>query len=286
MNNERYDRNMRFFGKEGQDRLADASVAIVGVGGLGTHVVQQLALLGVGRLVLIDHEELEETNFNRYVGVRHDDPVPGTLKVTVGERTVHDINPGTIVASIPEQLATESSFAAILNSDYVIGCLDNEGSRLILTELCQAYSKTYFDLASDIVAEDGVYGGRICVSWNGEGCLVCYDELDAVEASIELMNPDARRDHEAIYGIPKDALGEAGPSVVSINGVIASLGVTEFMLAVTKVRDKPRGLLKYYADRGIVTKAKGTLIPSCYYCHKIRGIEGAAQVDRYLSTIC
>ena len=286
MSSEIYDRNMRFFGKEGQDRLADASVAIVGVGGLGTHVVQQLALLGVGRLILIDHEELDKTNFNRYVGVRHDDPVPGTLKVTVGERTARDVNPGTEVATIPEQLATRSAFAAIGGSDYIFGCLDNEGSRLILTELCHAYSKPYFDLASDIIVEEGVYGGRICVSWNGEGCLICYDELDAVEASKELMNPDARRDHEAIYGVPKDALSEAGPSVVSINGVIASLGVTEFMLAVTKIRDKPRGLLKYYGDRGIVAKAKGTLMPSCYYCNKLRGIEDAAQVDRFITVIC
>ena len=100
---------------------------------------------------------------------------------------------------------------------------------------------------------------------------------------MELINSDARRDHEAIYGIPKDALGEAGPSVVSINGVIASLGVTEFMLAVTKVRDKPRGLLKYYADRGIVTITKDLSTPSCYYCHKVRGTEKAAQVHRYIS---
>ena len=64
MNDERYDRNIRFFGKEGQDRLADASVAIGGIGGLGTHVVQQLALLAVRRLVLIDHEVLDKTNFN------------------------------------------------------------------------------------------------------------------------------------------------------------------------------------------------------------------------------
>ena len=286
MTDERYDRNIRFFGKEGQDRLADASVAIGGIGGLGTHVVQQLAILGVRRLVLIDHEELDKTNFNRYVGVRHDDPVPGTLKVTVGERTARDINPGIEVVAIPEQLATKHAFAEIMESDYVFGCLDNEGSRLILTELCQAYSKPYFDLASDIMPEDGVYGGRVCVSWNGEGCLVCYGELDAVEASMELMNPDARRDQDAIYGVPKDALDEAGPSVVSINGVIASLGVTEFMLAVTKVRGKPRGILKYYADRGIVTKAKGTLTPSCYYCQEIRGASGAAQVERYISTSC
>ena len=100
MNSERYDRNIRFFGKEGQERLANASATIVGVGGLGTHVVQQLALLGVGRLVLIDDEELDETNFNRYVGVRHDDLVPGTLKVAVGERIVRDINPDIEVISV------------------------------------------------------------------------------------------------------------------------------------------------------------------------------------------
>ena len=48
---DRFDRNIRFFGSEGQDRLARSSVAIVGIGGLGTHVVQQLALLGIGHLV-------------------------------------------------------------------------------------------------------------------------------------------------------------------------------------------------------------------------------------------
>ena len=67
---EKYDRNVRFFGQSGRDSLGAASVAVVGVGGLGTHVVQQLALLGVGRLVLIDSEEVDETNRNRYVGLR------------------------------------------------------------------------------------------------------------------------------------------------------------------------------------------------------------------------
>ena len=61
MNTDRYDRNIRFFGQEGQDRLAACSVAVVGVGGLGTHVVQQLALLGIGKLALIDKGELKET---------------------------------------------------------------------------------------------------------------------------------------------------------------------------------------------------------------------------------
>ena len=183
MNSQRYDRNMRFFGKEGQDRLGIASVAVVGVGGLGTHVVQQLALLGTKTLVLIDDEEIDDTNRNRYVGVRHDDPVPGTLKVVVGERIAGDIDPEIEVVSIPEALASRSAFDGIIDCDYVFGCLDNEGSRLILTELCAAYSKPYFDLASDIITEDGRYGGRVCVARDGNGCLICYRELDVVAAA-------------------------------------------------------------------------------------------------------
>ena len=79
MRTDRYDRNIRFFGKEGQERLAEVQVSVIGIGGLGTHVVQQLALLGVGKLTLIDSEDLDFTNLNRYIGVRYEDPIPGTF---------------------------------------------------------------------------------------------------------------------------------------------------------------------------------------------------------------
>jgi tRNA A37 threonylcarbamoyladenosine dehydratase len=64
MGSNRFDRNERFFGKEGQEKIRASRVAIVGVGGLGTHVVQQLSLLGVGGLALIDGEEVDHTNRN------------------------------------------------------------------------------------------------------------------------------------------------------------------------------------------------------------------------------
>ena len=237
-----------------------------------THVVQQLALLGIGRLVLIDHEEVDDTNRNRYVGLRHDDPVPGTLKVVVGERIVRDIKPDIYTRSIPEPLASRNAFEGVIDCDYVFGCMDNEGARLILTQLCAAYSKPYFDLASDIDVDEGHYGGRVCVSWNGDGCLVCYRVLDGREASEDLRDPEARRNQQEIYGIPRDALDDAGPSVVSINGVIASLGVNEFMLAVTKIHDEPRRLLKYYAHSGKVTVSKNKPdSTNCYFCRDIRG---------------
>ena len=279
---ERYDRNVRFFGQSGQDSLGATSVAVVGVGGLGTHVVQQLALLGVGRLVLIDSEEVDETNRNRYVGLRHDDPVPGMPKVDLGRRLAGESNPEVEVVPIAECLRSGPAFDAIMESDYVFGCVDNDGSRLILNELCLAYAKPYFDLASDIVEGGTKYGGRVCVVGDDTGCLACCDEIDLQAAQIDLMSDEQRKDHAAIYGIPIDDLGEAGPSVVSINGVIASLGVTEFMLTATGVPRQPKNVLKYYGERGVVTTPTKNPDPDCYHCSGVRGKGDEADVQRYL----
>lgn len=283
MNSEQYNRNIRFFGKAGQQRLAATRVAVVGIGGLGTQVVQQLALLGVGQLALIDPECLDPTNFNRYVGVYYDDPIPGTLKVDIGERLAKQINRQIKVTRIPKSLVSQEAFDVVIASDHIFGCVDRGGLRLILNELCAAYSKPYFDLASGIIPDKSPhYGGRVCVAWDGNGCIVCYNELDVAEAQADLINPEAARDREAIYGVPREALGEAGPSVVSINGVVASLGVTEFMLAVAGVRSRPRRLLIYRAHMGIVSREPREPEPDCYYCEKLRGQGDAAGVQRYL----
>lgn len=280
--NDRYNRNIGFFGSDGQDCLAASTVAVVGIGGLGTHVVQQLALLGVGRLFLIDHEDIDDTNRNRYVGVRHDDPVPGTLKVDNGGRIVSESNPAVEVTRIAHELASSAAFDAVKASDYVFGCLDHDGPRLLLTELCSAYSKPYFDLASDITGDGSIFGGRVCVAWEGKGCLVCYGELDARASRLYFAPEVQRRDHAAIYGVPLEALAEVGPSVVSINGVVASLGVTEFMLVATGQRTEPRKLLTYRAHMGAVTLPPKEPSPDCYYCSGIRGKGTAVEVERYL----
>ena len=282
MSNTRFDRNILFFGKKGQERLSAANVAVVGIGGLGSHVVQQLALLGVGRLILIDSEELDDTNRNRYIGARHDDPVPGTPKVAIGQRLAHEINPEFNVLAIAQPLANHQSFQAIISeSNFVFGCLDNDGARLILNELCLAYDKPYFDLASGIDVEEGRYGGRVCIRWNGIGCLVCHEVLDPVEAGLDLQSDEQRKNREAVYGMPVDALGAAGPSVVSINGVVASLGVTEFMLAVSGVRE-PRGVLTYDGNRGVVLAKSAPPKDGCYFCSNILGKGDDAEVQHYL----
>lgn len=282
MINKRFDRNIRFFGKEGQDRLAASHVAIVGIGGLGTHVIQQLALLGVGRLTLIDKEELDITNLNRYVGVRYYDPLPCTLKVNLCYRLVKEINPNSQVDPIPHSLISEQAFDAVIKADYVFGCLDKEGLRLVLNELCSAYSKPYFDLASEIIPGNPIeYGGRVCAAWDGNGCIVCYDEVDVAEAQADLLSSDARRDREAIYGVQRDALDRVGPSVVSINGVVASLAVNEFILGVTGIR-APKRLLTYRGSMGGVGVKSEEPASDCYYCKGIRGKGDSVDIRRYI----
>jgi hypothetical protein len=278
----RLERNLPLLGEAGQAKTRAARVVIVGVGGLGTHVVQQLTLLGVGHLGLIDSEELDWTNLNRYIGVRHDDPIPGSRKVDLGQRLAHSIDPCVEVVKVFDSLVSEEAFQLVRKADFVFGCLDSEGARLILTELCAAYSRPYFDIASDIVpGEKPVWGGRVCAAMDGNGCQICLGVLDVKEAQMELSGPQAKRDHDEIYGIHRSLLGRAGPSVVSINGVVASLGVTEFIATVTGLR-VPNKLVTYYGQRGIVTVNRDEPFPDCYYCKVVRGRGANADVERYI----
>jgi len=279
----RFERQMRLFGEAGQARIGTARVVVVGDGGLGTHVVQQLCLLGVKRLGLVDAQGVKRSSRNRYVGLRYDDLIPGTLKVDVCERVAHAIDPAIEVEKVADTLVSEKAFAAVIRADYVFGCFDNEGTRVILTELCAAYAKPYFDLASDVMpGERPHYGGRVCVAWDGNGCLACMGVLDLQEARAQLAGPEAREDEETIYGVNRKLLGETGPSVVSINGAVASIAVTEFMAAVTGMR-RPFRLLNYYAHLGRMTSSGDEPAPDCYYCKEIRGMREGAEVERYIA---
>jgi molybdopterin-synthase adenylyltransferase len=282
MASERFARQIALFGEEGQHLIRASRCAIVGVGGLGTHLVQQLALLGVGGLNLIDDEELAETNRNRYVGVRHSDPVPGFRKVDLGERIAHDITPSIEVNKVFDSFISLAGYEAIRSADYVFGCLDLEGARLILNELCSAYARPYFDLASDVIPGDRVeYGGRVCVALGGDGCIQCLGVLDASEAGRDLAGEAEQRNRDAIYGVHRDVLGGSGPSVVSINGVIASLAVTEFMVTVTKLRP-PQRVLTYRGSMGKVLAGMQPPSADCFYCKGMRGTAEGADVERYI----
>jgi hypothetical protein len=101
------------------------------------------------------------------------------------------------------------------------------------------------------------------------------------EAQRELGGPDARKLRHAIYGVDKGELERVGPSVVSINGVVASLAVTEFMVGVTGIRE-PHRLITYRGDMGRVLLSQDAPRPDCFYCKAVWGQGDRADTQRYI----
>lgn len=276
MGDARYSRNEALFGTEGQTKIATTKVAIVGLGGLGSHVAQQLAYLGVRDYALVDFDIVTESSLNRLIGAVDADAAAETKKIAVAERTIKAVNPDATVVGIDGKVADAETEAAISQADVVFGCLDRDIRRLELTELCARYAKPYFDLATDTGGggEDLVYGGRV-IFCDGTRCLVCLPEvLNQDEIARDRMSPEQREADRRIYGVDRDALAGTGPAVVSINGVVASLAVTEFMVYVTGLRE-PAAQLTYRGERGIVTKSLDHPEPTCYYCTRLWGAAAA-----------
>tara|TARA_R110002167_G_scaffold30531_3_gene101050 strand:- start:430 stop:1269 length:840 start_codon:yes stop_codon:yes gene_type:complete len=275
----RFDRNERFFGKVGQERLRCARLLFLGAGGLGSIAIAQSALLGVGNMAMVDREEISNSNRNRYVGVWHDDPVPGSAKVDIARRHVQLIDPDITVQAINADILSREAVEAVKAADYVVSSVDNDGVRFFINEACLAYEKPLIDLASD-VPEVGVFGGRVAVVAGGHGCLHCMDILDPDDVRRFFSSRDQLENEAAVYGIEASALDEAGPSVVSLNGVVVSLGVTALMALITEM-PMPYTLQTYRGDKGTVTRQTTKQVEGCYYCSAVKGLGDAAELGRY-----
>src|SRR5438874_5793386 len=110
-------------GAAGQQRLAASSVLVVGAGGLGCPVLQYLAGAGVGRLVIVDHDRVEETNLHRQPLYAMADI--GRLKVDAAGAAVRRFNPGTVVEGVAERLTPQNATALVGGADLVVDAADS-----------------------------------------------------------------------------------------------------------------------------------------------------------------
>lgn len=258
----RYARHMGLFGAEGQELIASCRAAIVGLGGLGSHLAQQLAYLGVKEFLLVDADTLSESNLNRLIGATGEDL--GQRKVDLAARLISTIQPEARSDLHPCWLTEDAEPAGLSSVGVIFGCVDDDLARLDILRFASAHAIAYVDLASDVTA-DGEFGGRVVFAKEGERCLSCLGELDQHALARARMSEEQRVADDEIYGVDRAALAESGPSVVSVNGVVASLAVTEFMCWRTGLRE-PAGFLTYRGDLGTVSRRGDAERPPCLYC--------------------
>lgn len=262
----RFSRNVALFGIRGQMKIEAQHVGIVGLGGLGSHVAQQVTYLGVPWQTHVDDDLVTTSSLNRVVTAVEGDPA-ATSKVDVAARMANAVASEVRIDSICAKLEDDMAQAALATCTSIFGCLDDDRARVGLIELCARHRIPFFDLATDTGSDESGpwYGGRVLFSGHGERCPSCMDLLDQGAMSRASMLAEQRVVDDRIYGIERSALDGTGPAVVALNGVVASLAVMEWMVWVTGLRE-PRGLLEYRGGVGTVFASADEPAPDCYYC--------------------
>lgn len=132
-----------------QERVREARVMVVGAGAIGNEVLKNLALVGVGHILLIDSDRIEMANLSRSVLYRSDDL--GRPKVDVARERLSELNPGVQVATVFGDVSTDLGLGAFRRVDLVLGCLDNRAARLTVNRACLRTETPWIDGALEIL---------------------------------------------------------------------------------------------------------------------------------------
>ncbi len=132
----RYSRQIMLpeFDAEGQEKILNAHVAVVGVGGLGSPVAMYLAAAGVGQLTFFDHDVVDATNFQRQI--LHEESSLGSSKVRSAKQTLGRINSQTVVSIVEDRFSPSSAADLVGKVDVIVDGTDNFESRRIINEFC------------------------------------------------------------------------------------------------------------------------------------------------------
>lgn len=272
---DRYDRNVRAFGREGQRRLQDATVGVVGVGGLGSLVAEQLARLGVEDLVVVDPDTVEESNLSRLAGA-YDHHV-GTPKVTaVREHLWQSGSDALTVEAVqkPVQDATER----LDRCDVVVGAVDSVTARSFCNEYAVKHLTYYLDagVRIDTADEQGVEmtGYVHLVAPGSNACFDCLGRHDQAAARLEQLSPAEHAAERDRGYIDDDAL-DPEPAVIHLNGTCASKTVSVLVDLVTG-RSAPPDFIRYEDTAHEMTAMTTTPSRACPTC----GDDGVLGVGR------
>ena len=230
------------------DRLRRLSIAVIGASGTGSPVIEQLVRLGVGELVIVDYDRMEDRNVNRITNSTMLDTLDGRPKVQVQADAIARMGLGTRVIALEENLWDPEVIRTVAQCDLVFGCVDTIDGRFVLNSLTSHYLLPYFDIGVRLDAvRDGGGRGRIrevCGTINylqpGRSSLMSrglFTMEDVAAAGLRRTDPEAHRrqvEDGYIRGVPAHR-----PAVVSVNTLAAALAVNEMLARLHSYREEP-----------------------------------------------
>jgi molybdopterin/thiamine biosynthesis adenylyltransferase/proteasome lid subunit RPN8/RPN11 len=223
-----FDRNVRAFGGDGQRLLRALTIGVVGAGGTGSPTVEQLARLGVGKLVVVDDDSVDDTNLTRIHAASSRDI--GRDKVDVAADSAEAYGTGTFVERFSTKVFDLAAIRGLASCDLVFGCTDDDAGRLVLSKLAYHYLVPVIDCGVVVDAPDGevlgVYG-RVTVVAPGAPCLMCRKRVDPERARADLLDTEERSRLAAEGYVP--GIGDHAPAVVAFTTTTSGLAVTEML---------------------------------------------------------
>jgi hypothetical protein len=235
-------RHAQAFGAGTTASLQRLAVAVIGCSGTGSPVIEQLARLGVGKLVLVDPDRVEEKNLNRILHATLDDARHHRLKVDVSARAIAQMGLGTEVLPLARHLGEPDVVRAVAACDVLFGCMDSVDGRHLLNRLATFYLQPYFDVGIKIEADGSGGVEQVCGTVHylqpGKSSLLSrgtYTMEQVRAAGLRRTNPaayEAELHAKYLVGVQEDR-----PAVMSVNMQFASLAVNEFLARLHPYRD-------------------------------------------------
>lgn len=252
-------RTEQAFGKGTTSLLGKLSAAVIGCSGTGSIVIEQLARLGIGHLVIVDPDIIEEKNLNRILNSTVTDAEQGSSKVEMLSNAITSMGLGTTVDAHKVNLYdSPDAIKAIAECDVVFGCMDSHEGRWLLNKIATYYLLPYFDVGVKLEA-DGVggvnfVGGAVHYIQPGLSTLLSRRAINMAQIESEgLMrtNPElyqAKKRDKYIEGV-----NEESPAVISVNMLFAAFMVNEFIARIHPYRasfNKQFALMRYVLSEG------------------------------------
>lgn len=239
MISKRYSRQS-FLGDDSERQIQNTRIGIVGLGGGGSHIVQQLSHIGFRDYVLYEPDHTEIWNLNRTVRATAKDAESRTKKMDVGCRSIYELHPGASVLRIGKRWQEEPEH--LRECDIVFGCVDGYQEKHELEVSMRRYLVPYIDIGLTVIHKKprpALMSGHVFLSMPDKPCMWCLGLLSEGKVAEE-----ARQ-----YG----DIG-SNPQVVWANGVLAStaVGIAVDMVTGWTQSSPEASYYLYEGNKGII----------------------------------